>query len=856
MDTYPEISECMKLSFSKFFSGLLILFVYACHGPEKKSVETVNLDKGWVFQYTEDGKFYPAEVPGCIHTDLMANHLIEDPYFRDNEAKVQWVGEKDWVYEKNFDADAELFNYDKLELIFEGLDTYADVYLNDTLLLKADNMFREWLVNVKDRIVPGKNKLKIVFHSPLKINREKALQHSYALPDERAWSRKAPYMFGWDWGPVLVTSGIWKPVYLRAWNGARIDALRIKTIYMDSLQAEIRVSMEILSKANTQASCIIDIQGNNSISKKINLKKGSNFIDISFNIDKPKLWWTHNLGEPYLYHLKARIKSDGDIFDEVSQSFGIRKIELVQEDDSIGRSFYFRLNGKAVFMKGANYVPQDNFPARVGPERYHRLISNVLDANMNMLRVWGGGIYENDLFYDLCDSAGILIWQDFMFACTMYPGDSSFLNNVKQEAVQNVKRLRNHPCIALWCGNNEVDEGWKNWGWQKQFKYTEAEQQKIWGDYKDLFDTLLPEVIHKYDGTRSYWPSSPSIGWGHPESLKEGDSHYWGVWWGHEPFDIFEKKVGRFMSEYGFQGYPPMKTIEAFTLPADRVIGSPVMKAHQKHPFGEELIREYMQRDYPVPTDLETYDYLSQLNQAEGIRKAIEADRRAMPVCMGTLYWQLNDCWPVISWSGFDYYYRKKALHYFVKKAFRNVLISPVAEDGFLNIYIISDLMDTVSSEMTMSLQKMDGSELWHKDTMLNILPLKSLIYFRRALNKLVDKNMEDKVYLKVWLNKDNGILSDNTLYFSPVKELNLQKPMLSIVVSPENNVYSIHLNSKNLVKNIYLSTSLEGEFSDNFFDLYPGINREIKFIPAYNNSAELKIGIQTVNDLLSGKNK
>ena len=407
-------------------------------------------------------------------------------------------------------------------------------------------------------------------------------------------------------------------------------------------------------------------------SEKITLQKGLNSYKTKLSVPDPKLWWPNGMGDQPLYQLDFQIESSNSV-DSQNVIFGIRQIELVQQKDSIGESFYFKINGKPFFAKGANYIPQDNFPSRVPDEKYIQTIQTALDANMNMLRVWGGGIYEKDIFYDLCDQKGILVWQDFMFACTMYPGDSAFIENVRQEAIYQVKRLRNHPSIALWCGNNEVDEGWHNWGWQKALNYSASDSTEVWNNYLKIFEKILPEAVSLYSPYTPYIPSSPQNGWGRKESLTHGDAHYWGVWWGAEPFEIYEEKVGRFMSEYGFQGFPDLKTLDSCLLPEDRNLLSPALLNHQKHPRGMELIRTYMELEYKVPDEFEDYAYVSQLVQAYGIKKAIEAHRRAMPRCMGTLYWQLNDCWPVISWSSVDYYNRWKALHYFVRQAYQDV---------------------------------------------------------------------------------------------------------------------------------------------------------------------------------------
>jgi beta-mannosidase len=508
------------------------------------------------------------------------------------------------------------------------------------------------------------------------------------------------------------------------------------------------------------------------------------------------------------------------------------------------------VNGVPVFMKGANYIPQDNFLARVTDSAYKALIASVKAANMNMLRVWGGGTYEKDIFYDLCDESGILVWQEFMFACAMYPGDMDFINNVREEAIENVIRLRNHPCIALWCGNNEIDEGWKNWGWQKQYGYTPEDSAKIWSSYVNIFRVTLPDVISKYDPQRSYIQSSPLFGWGHKESLREGDMHYWGVWWGKEPFSSFRDKTGRFMSEYGFQGFPPMESIYKFTSPTDRELVSTVMKAHQKHPVGYETIDEYLLRDYKKPKDFESYDYVSQVLQAEGIKIAIEAHRRAKPYCMGTLYWQLNDCWPVVSWSSRDYYGNQKALHYYVKNEYATLLVSPIIQNGKLQIFVISDSLKDCNADLHLYLTDFRGQKSFDTLIQVTIKTNSSACFFETLISNLIQGKDPGRLVFTAQLTSGNRRLSQNNIYFSPVKNLLLEKPFISKSIKKTQKGYLITLTTDRLAKNIYLSSEKRGSFSDNFFDLLAGESRTITFTTNdLNNSFESRLKILTITD-------
>jgi beta-mannosidase len=537
---------------------------------------------------------------------------------------------------------------------------------------------------------------------------------------------------------------------------------------------------------------------------------------------------------------------------------GLRTVELVTDPDSMGESFYFRVNGLPVFMKGANIIPLDHFSPRVTEEDYRSLFRDVVDANMNMLRVWGGGIYEEDLFYDLADEAGILIWQDFMFANGMYPGDSAFLANVRAEARDQVRRLRGHPSLALWCGNNEMEEGWQRWGWARAYA-TPQDSAAVRNAYEALFHGVLPEVLEAEDPGRPYRPSSPSLGWGDPESLNRGDSHYWGVWHGREPFEVFTEKLPRFASEFGFQAFPPMETVEAFTAPGDRALYDPVLLVHQKHPIGNELITEYMARDYPVPRSFEDFVYVSQLLQARGMRMAFEAQRRAMPRTMGTLYWQLNDTWPVISWSSRDYFGRWKALHYAARDAFAPILLSPQVSGDTLRIWGVSDETAPVRGTLTLELLDFHGTSLWQAPVEVELPANASRVLWSRDVGELLLGRDPGEVVLSAALHPELGAEGgdgDPTLvFFRPPGALALETPVIEVGWEPRGGGFALTLTSDLLAKDVYLRVetqegpeespegSEEGSqgdkhtggaarrvfLSDNFFDLLPGRPRTIQ---------------------------
>lgn len=820
---------------------LIILPFLALVSCSSDQVEIAPLTASWLFKHPDSTSWLPARVPGSVHINLMDHHFIEDPYFGNNEKELQWVGESDWEFKTSFSGKA-LSTQKKTELVFEGLDTYADVYLNDSCILHADNMFRRWEVDVKDHLLEGTNNLYIRFFAPERMEADKAKNQLFALPEQRGFSRKAPYQYGWDWGPKFITAGIWQPVFLRGWNEVRIVDVQTRLESLATEEARYRAVLEINATSHYTAVVTARFPGENIPTKNnvFQLKKGTNNIEIEFSIPEPALWWPNGSGEQNLYDLEFLVETRNAV-DSKKLRLGVRQVELVREADSIGESFYFLVNGKKTFMKGANYIPQDNFLSRVPDEKYRQTLQAAADANMNMIRIWGGGIYEKDIFYDLCDELGLLVWQDFMFACNLYPGDSAFLDNVQQEAVYQVKRLRNHPSLALWCGNNEVNEGWFNWGWQKSLGYSIKDSTEAWNNYLSLFEQLLPEVIHAHDSSRSYWPSSPSTGWGHESALYSGDMHYWGVWWGEEPFGIYKNKVGRFMSEYGFQGFPAINTLDSCLDPTDLRLGSPNLLNHQKHPRGMELINAYMEREYPVPPGFDEYAYVSQLVQAYGIRTALEAHRRAKPTCMGTLYWQLNDCWPVISWSSLDYYNQWKALHYFTRDIYKNLAVSVDEAGEKLNVYVISDLMEQKKVRLEMTLLNMEGFAYWWETRTITLEENSSLVCFSTDTDSLLSGNDRAETFLSLKLKgEDDTMLAKQIVYFAPPRELNLAIPHIQTSCSHDANDYIISISDTSLLKNVYLTIDIPGHFSDNFFDLIPGDTLQVKFSPAETMTSKL----------------
>lgn len=776
--------------------------------------------ENWKFRKKEDAKWLPAKVPGTVHTDLFQNKSIPDPFLGTNEKQLQWIESEDWQYETIFTiSKAELKN-ENCFLQFDGLDTYAEVFLNGTKILSADNMFRTWKVAVRQKLKIGTNKLQITFASAVKKGKSEAAKLKYTLPgDEKIFTRKAQYHYGWDWGPRFVTAGIYKKASLQFWNQAFISNIKCNQIAAEKGELQFIAEIESTVDGNFQLKI-------NEKAENIPLKKGMNKIAVDYAIAQPKLWWPNGLGEPKLYPFEINLLGNSTLLSSEKMNVGLRAIELVQEKDTAGKSFYFKVNGVPVFMKGANYIPPDSFLPRTSGSVYKSIVKNAKDSNMNMLRVWGGGVYADDAFYDECDKNGILVWQDFMFACAMYPGDDAFVDNVKNEVIDNVNRLQNHPSIALWCGNNEMDEGWHNWGWQKQYKYSAQDSTKIWNDYQKLFHKVIPQTLDSLlskDKNR-YWPSSPSIGWGKKESLSQGDSHYWGVWWGKEPFETYEKKIGRFMSEYGFQSMPNLETVKTFTHNGDLNFQSEAIKNHQKHPTGYETITEYMERDYKIPTRFEDYIYVSQLLQADGMKTAIEAHRRAKPYCMGTLFWQLNDCWPVTSWSSVDYFGRWKALQYQAKRSFDNCLVSITEEKNSYKVYIINDGQNQFEAQFDVALLDFNGKKLWSAIATGVIMGNSSKVCYEIPKETFSNFNLNKAVVSFTVSSEIKGMQAVH--YLVRPKELQLTKPHIQIEKIDD---FTYEISSDVLAKNVYLTADQETFFSDNYFDLLPNQKLEIK---------------------------
>jgi beta-mannosidase len=805
--------------------ALFLIFV-SCSVLAQTSYRNLS-SENWTFNKQNESIKYKATVPGTVHTDLFANQLIPDPFFGANEKKLQWIENENWEYETTFSVTNSEISNEHIELELNGLDTYATVFLNGNRILEADNMFRKWSLSVKSQLKKGKNHLKILFHSAVQKGKEAATKLPYTLPEkERVFVRKAQYQFGWDWGPRFVTAGIWKNVQLKFWNSAKIENIKYSQLQLNKERAELEFTIDIKVKKSGHYVLMVY----NDLTLKydelyIDLKKGINSIKDTYVIESPKFWWCNGLGKPHLYSFSVELFQQNKLLESKKINIGLRTIELIQEKDTFGKSFYFKLNGKPVFMKGANYVPNDSFLPNASNSTALDLVTKAKDAHMNMLRVWGGGVYADDEFYKACDANGILVWQDFMFACAMYPGDDKFVANVKQEVIDQVNRLQNHPSLAVWCGNNENDEGWHNWGWQKQFNYSKSDSTQIWSDYKKVFHELIPHTLDSLlsKDKNIYWSSSPSVGWGRKESLTQGDSHYWGVWWGKEPFEVYQKKVGRFMSEYGFQGMPNKETLEKVIAKEDLNFTSEAFKNHQKHPTGFETINEYMARDFKVPLAFDKYRYVSQVLQAYGMKTAIEAHRLAKPYCMGSLYWQFNDCWPVTSWSTIDYYGNWKASHYQVKESFAPIVLLFSEHEDALSIIGSNDTFDVQSGMITAQLIDFSGNVIWKAVKVCEINQELNTNCMQILYDQLPAFDKQKTVLQVEFKGKNTQSVAYH--YFVKHKDLLLEKPSIEVKIVGET---LIEVKTNTVAKNVYLHSE-DGFFSSNYFDLIPGFPKIIK---------------------------
>lgn len=840
------------------------------------------LHKNW--QMRQAGEAYqPAVVPGTVYTDLLRNGSMEDPFWKDNEHQALALMENDYEYETWFDAEEDLFSQDKILLHFDGLDTIADIYLNQEHIGNAYNMHRVWEYDVTRRIKKKGNVLRVVLHSPLRFMREEFAK-CRTLGTEDAMDgfvhiRKAHCMFGWDWGAHLPDAGIFRGVSLLGIKAARLDGVYIRQEHFPEkvvLHFEVEEELVFSGGGKTAAGkALISSGGGKTAAREPDIfsGRGKGFTDNTYytveitspdgevrlytdspeniTVEHPCLWWPHGYGEQPLYTIKVTLYADGQMVDVWKKRIGLRTLTMKREMDEWGECFAHEVNGVAVFAMGADYIPEDHLLGRVKPERTRKLLEQCIAANYNAVRVWGGGYYPEDWFYDICDELGLIVWQDFMFACAVYELTPEFKANIRQEFIDNVKRLRHHASLGLWCGNNEMEMFVE----QKIHWVTKKTEVR---DYVIMYEQLIPEVLEEYDPETFYWPASPSSGgaFDEPNSPDRGDVHYWDVWHGNKPFSDYRRYYFRYLSEFGFQSFPSKKTIETFTDdPKDMNIFSYIMEKHQRQFSANGKIMNYLQQTYLYPTDFETLLYASQLLQADAVRYGIEHFRRNRGRCMGAIVWQLNDCWPVVSWASIDYCGRWKALHYAEKRSFAPLMIS-CEEEGMttqqvdinranvefeksIRLNVANETMEEQHVQVSWAVRNAQAEILRDGGVQEVRVPALSSVWLEKVLLPEIDIFSD---YVSYAMSQDGKIISEGTALFSYPKYFRYEDPKLSCRVEGDEIVVSADAYANNVeIQN-------ENEdfiLSDNYFDLN-GNEKRVKVI-----SGEMKgIRLRSVYDI------
>jgi beta-mannosidase len=803
-------------------------------------MQIVDLGGQWQVAQAGESEAIPARVPGCIHLDLLAAGLIDDPFYRDNEDHLQWIGQVQWLYTRTITADAALQAHDRVLLHCDGLDTLATLTLNGVEIGRTDNMYRTWEFDVKPHLIAGENTLTIRFASAERYCAERQAVrpvpgwHGPKEPKGRAWLRKEPCNFGWDWGPVFVTCGVWRAISLMAFDTARLADVRLSQDHANAPAAvtlHAAIAAEATGTAALAARVVVTRDGAAVAETTVPLRE--NRADAALTIANPELWWPNNLGAQPLYDVAVTLlDAAGAALDTTTQRIGLRTLRLDRHPDAWGESFQFVVNGVPFFAKGANWIPADTFAPRVTRADYARLLDDTAAANMTMLRVWGGGIYEDDAFYELCDERGICIWQDFMFACSTYPAfDDVFLANVRAEAEDNVRRMRHHPCIAFWCGNNELEQGLVGPEWN--------DHQMSWADYGKLFDTLLPAVVAALDPERDYWPGSPHSPCGERTDFNNstcGDAHLWAVWHGRQPFEWYRTCEHRFNSEFGFQSFPEPRTVYGYTAPEDRNVTTWVMERHQRSGIGNTVIMQYMLDWFRLPTSFEDTLWLSQILQGMAMKYAVEHWRRAMPRGMGTLYWQLNDCWPVASWASIDSLGRWKALHY-MARAFNAPLLISGVEDlaaGTVAVHVTNDRREARTATLTWTLTDAEGTPLADEAITIEAPALANTLVTTLDLSGYLETLGPRNAILWLELEADGEPRASNLVLFARPKHLELAEPGLLAEVEVDGDAFTITLTTERAALWNWLELEeADARFSDNFVHLRPGVPVVIRMEPA-----------------------
>ena len=773
----------------------------------------------------------PATVPGTVHTDLMALDKIPDPFYRDNELRVQWVSEGDWEYRKTFQVDEAFLRSRRVDLVCEGLDTYATIMINSTVIAKTANMFIGFRFEVGQYLREGKNEIRIQFASPLHTSKVLEKKHG-PLPavrqSHRVFSRKAQYSFGWDWGPCLPTSGIWRSIHLEAIQVLRLSDIHIQVQELSETEAILDINIEVDKVVNGTYTYRVEAeQGGEGMTDESTTNKNSILLQVA--IPNPQLWWPRGYGDPYLYDFRIFAFSGDEEIDSISIRFGIRRIELQLKDDDGSDCFRLHINGTPIFCKGADWIPADSFLPRVSPHRYEKLLMMAKDAHMNMLRVWGGGIYEDPEFYTLCDKLGIMVWQDFMFACGSYPEEKWFTDAVRDEVETVVKRLRNHASVVLWCGNNENE-----WIWYREPEETVEDMKGF-----PIFHDLIPEICRTLDSSRPYWPTSP---WGgkDPNDEKVGNHHSWEIWSQWVDYTEVTQDRGNFITEFGFQAPPSVDTLERYLEPEDFHPQSRMFTHHEKQEEGIERLFRFLAGHQNVTVGFFPFIYACQVNQAEALKTCIEHWRRRKFKTAGALIWQLNDCWPVISWSLIDSEENPKASYYYARRFFSDILLSYEKRKDGLVLWGVNDTLNRVVGVLDVTVRSFDGivklSNRW--DMMLPPNASMSLcILDDLKYDKLSDRGS----YIRAVFRSKEGILAQSCYLFDRLKFLDLRVKNIEASYNEKSDgTGSLVIHSERYMKSVYLHHP-GWLFDDNFFNVYPGEMRTVVCRPSGSDSIPIK---------------
>ncbi|MEG8044310.1 glycoside hydrolase family 2 protein [Sphingomonas faeni] len=814
---------------------------------------SVVLDKGWSMRidpadtaaakaHPKAGRWLRATVPGSAQTDLMAAKIVPDPYKGLNEAKIQWVGLTDWQYHTVVRATPELLARDHIDLVFDGLDTFAEVRLNGTKLLAADNAHRRWRVPVKAVLKPGANELLVTFRSPIRTLQPMVLKAKNPLPGEydsiygdepmgkqtSPYIRKPKYQYGWDWGPRIVTQGIWRPARIEAWDDARIEAFRVTQEGLTKSEARLSAELDVVAGQERPVTVQIAVTGPDGrvtqAARTVTIAAGASHVAVPVSVANPQRWFPAGYGAQPLYTVKATLTDGTTTIDTAQRRTGLRTVELRRDKDAQGRGFAFVVNGIPVFAKGANLIPFDMFPARVPESQIRTVMAGARDANMNMIRVWGGGYYLDDAFYDLADQMGLMVWQDFMFGGAVTPPDRDFRETVRIEAEEQVDRLQAHPSIVLWSGNNEVLSGWANWSDRIAFKKAVGadEQERIGVGMAVIFDRVLRDAAERRDPDAVYWPGSPSNNYeDKPDIDGDGDRHYWDVWGGKKPVEAYLDSCPRFMSEYGLQSMPEMKTIRTFATDADFSPTSPVMKAHQKFLKGEgnDRLLFYIREKYREPRDFAEFVYLSQVMQAEGIELAALHHRACRPVTMGSLFWQINDVWPGASWASIDYYGRWKALQFRARHFYAPLAIAAERKDGLTKVSLISDATVPTEAKWRVRTLDVDGKVVATREEAATLAPLSATAVATLSDATLFAGGDPARTIAVAELLVGDRVTSRVLVSAAP-KTMTLPDPGLTATWEGDR----LTLTATKLARAVWLDFGkVEAAPSDNAFDLLPG---------------------------------